>query len=208
MKKHILFAVCTVFLLSVSTICYSAGPYVSGNLGLAIARDSDVTDSTMPGVTLEIESDTGLALGGAIGYDFDSFRVEGEVAYQRNNLDKGTLLGSSVNLDGYTSSLAFLLNGYWDFVNSTPFTPFISGGLGVASVKINDFNVSGSGDPDESDSDTVFAYQIGAGVAYALDSNISIDLKYRYFATSDPDFDTSEAEYSSHNFYIGVRFNF
>jgi len=40
-----------------------------------------------------------------------------------------------------------------------------------------------------SEDDTVFAYQIGAGAGYAVNKNITIDLKYRYFATEDPDFE-------------------
>lgn len=211
MKKNILLAVCCVAMLSVSTISYSAeGPYVSGNLGLAIPSDSDITDSTLPGITFDVESDMGLALGAAAGYDFgNNIRVEGEVAYQKNDLDKVSLpLGIDVGLTGNISSLAFLLNGYYDFANDSAFTPFISAGLGVARVDANDLNVAGSNFPSTSADDTVFAYQVGAGVGYAVNKKVSIDVKYRYFATSDPDFDTTNAEYSSNNFYVGVRDNF
>ena len=196
-------------LLSLSVFAYGAeGPYVSANLGLAIASDSDLTDSTVPGITMEIESDMGVALGVAAGYDFGKARIEGEIAYQQNDLDKASLLGVEVDLTGDGTSLALLLNGYFDFENDSAFTPFISAGLGFAKVEINDFNVPGSGLPGESDDDTVFAYQVGAGVGYAINQKVSVDVKYRYFATSDPEFDTTCAEYSSHNFYVGVRVNF
>ena len=33
--------------------------YVSGNIGFAIASDSDLTDSTVPGITVNYEFDTG-----------------------------------------------------------------------------------------------------------------------------------------------------
>ena len=33
-------------------------------------------------------------------------------------------------------------------------------------------------------------------------------IKYRYFATSDPEFDGTEVEYASHNIYAGIRLNF
>ncbi len=100
------------------------------------------------------------------------------------------------------------LNGYYDFVNESAFTRFISAGLGCAKVEVNDFNIPGSGLPSENDDDTVFAYQIGADVAYAVSEKVSLDVKYRYFATSDPDFDGTEVEYSSHNIYAGIRVNF
>lgn len=211
MKKKISTIACCAMLLSISTIAYSAeGPYVNANLGLAIPTDSDMTDSTLPAITIDIEADTGLALGVAAGYDFGIYnvRLECEIAYQKNDLDKASLWGVDVDLTGDTSSLALLVNGYYDFANDSAFTPFISAGLGFAKVEVNDLNVPGSGIPSYSDDDTVFAYQVGAGVGYAVNEKVSVDVKYRYCATSDPEFDTTEIEYSGHNLYAGVRVGF
>lgn len=210
MKKTILLIAVCAMLLSISSIAYSAeGPYVSGNVGLAIPSDSDMTDPALPGITLDIESELGFVLGVAAGYDFgNNIRVEGEIAYQKNDLDKASLLGVEADLTGDTTSLALLLNGYYDFMNESAFTPFVSAGAGFAKVEINDFNIPGSGLPDASEDDTVFAYQVGVGVGYAVNETVTIDVKYRYFGTSDPEFDTSTAEYSSNNFYAGVRVSF
>jgi len=209
MKKALLIATAGGFLLSASSIAYSAdGPYMSGNLGLAIASDSDVTDSTLPGITLTIESDMGYALAGAVGYEFGNFRLEGEIAYQTNDLDKVKALGVTLDATGDTSSLAGLLNCYYDFNNTSLFTPYISAGIGMAQVEINNFNIPGSGLPGTNDDDTVFAYQFGVGMAYAMTENLSLDIRYRYFATSDLEFDTTDVEYSSHNFYAGIRYTF
>lgn len=200
-KSILIISVCAV-LLAFSPSAYSAeGLYVSGNIGLAMPTDSDVTDSTEPGVTMDVESDDGLALGVAVGYGFGNIRAEGEIAYQKNDLDKVSVGGESFDLSGDTSSLAFLLNGYYDFKNKSAFTPFISAGLGLAKVEISD-------DEGLDEDDTVFAYQVGAGVGYAINEKVTLDLKYRYFATSDPEFDTTEMEYSSHNFYAGIRVAF
>jgi opacity protein-like surface antigen len=210
MKKTFLITAACAMTLSISSIAFSAeGPYVSGNLGLAIPSDSDLTDSTLPGITINIESDSGLALGVAAGYAFaNNTRIEGEIAYQKNDLDKASLFGVNVDLTGDTSSLALLLNGYYDFKNASAFTPFISGGIGMAKVEINDMNIPGSGLPNTNEDDTVFAYQVGVGVSYAVNEKVSLDVKYRYFGTADPEFDTTEAEYSSHNVYAGIRVSF
>jgi len=175
MKKNILIAVCCTILFSISTVAYSiAGPYVSGNLGLAMLRDSDLVDSEVPPeININVKSETGLALGIAAGYGFTkNFRLEGEIAYQKNDLDKASLnifnLGVDVNLTGDTESLALLLNGYFDFANKSHFTPFLSAGLGIANVEINNFNVQGSGVPSDNDDDTVFAYQVSTGLGYAI----------------------------------------
>lgn len=208
MNKNLLITFVCVLAFFFSTTVYSAeGLYVSGNLAFAMASDSDLTDSTVPGVTVNTEFDTGLALGAALGYDFNRFRVEGEISYQKTDIDKVTM-GISADASGDISSLAFLINGYFDFVNDSAFTPYISAGLGYAQIDLNDFNVAGSGEPDYSQDDTVFAYQIGAGIGYAVSEKLTIDLKYRYFATEDPEFDTTEAEAASHNIIAGVRVYF
>lgn len=54
----------------------------------------------------------------------------------------------------------------------------------------------------------MFAYQVGAGVGYALTPQVTLDVKYRYFATADPDFDGTDMEYASHNIYAGIRLDF
>ncbi len=209
MKKIILAIACCATLLSISSVAYSAeGLYVSGNLGLAIPNNSDVTFSDSPGATLTVESNSGLALAGAIGYGLsNNVRLEAEVAYQKNDMDKMKILGVGLDINGDTSSLALLLNGYYDFKNKSAFTPFIGGGIGIAKVNMSDVTLFGL-PIGSSDDDTVFAYQVGAGVSYAVNEKVSIDVKYRYFATSDPEFGTSTMEYSSHNIYAGVRVAF
>ena len=178
---------------SESTYASAKGHYVSGNIGLAMANDSDLTISTIPGITANIEYDTGLALGLALGYDFGNARVEGEIAYQKNDFNKMSLLGVDIDLTGDATLLSLLVNGYYDFANSSVFTPYIGGGLGFAKVEVDD---------------TVFAYQMGIGVGYAVNEKVTIDTKYRYFATSDIEFYTTETEFASHNFLFGARVSF
>ena len=209
MKKNLLIISVCVLAFFFSSPAYSAeGPYVSGNIGFAMLSDSDVTDSTIPGITIDMEYDTGLALGAALGYDFGNTRLEGEISYQKNDFEKASLLGVDVDLTGDVTSLSLLMNGYYDFVNNSAFTPYLSAGLGFAKVEVNDLNIPGSGLPNSNDDDTVFAYQVGVGVGYAVNEKVTIDVKYRYFATSDPEFDTTEAEFASHNFLFGVSVNF
>jgi len=201
MKKAFLITACCAILLAISPIASSAEDlYVSANLGIAMLSDSDVADPTLG--TMSVESDLGLAFGAAVGYDLgNNTRIEGEIAYQENDLDKG----DGVNLTGDSSSVALLLNGYYDFANETEFTPYICAGIGFANIEV-DFGAPGI--LTLISDDTVFAYQLGAGVGYAINEEITFDVKYRYLETSDPDFATATAEYSSHNFYVGIRVAF
>lgn len=184
------------------------GPYISGHFGVGLLTDSDISE---PGATGKIEFDPGLALGIAAGYNFGEVRLEGEIGYQKNDIDKisacaGGLCISGIGASGDATSTSFLANGYYDFVNTSPFTPYISAGVGLAKIEVDDFSVVGIniGSAD----DTVFAYQLGVGVGYAVNKNLTIDLKYRYFATEDLDLGSTKAECASHNFYIGLRYNF
>jgi opacity protein-like surface antigen len=209
MKKNLLITFVCVLAFFFSTTVYSAeGLYVSGNLAFAMASDSDLTDSTVPGVTVNTEFDTGLALGAALGYDFNRFRVEGEISYQKNDVDKISAQGGFFDETGDAKALSFLINGYFDLKNSSAFTPYVSAGLGFAQVEFNNLNISGLGFSGSNDEDTVFAYQVGIGVGYAVTEKVTIDVKYRYFGTEDSEYDTTEAEFASNNFLFGVRINF
>ena len=99
-----------------------------------------------------------------------------------------------------------MVNGYLDFENQTALTPYIGAGVGVAKVSANDISIGGVALSDEDD--TVFAYQLGVGIGYSVTESLIIDLAYKYFATEDPDFEGTKAEYGSHNILFGVRINF
>ncbi len=206
MKKKILIISGCAMLLSLSTSAYSAEEtslYVSGNFGWANLSDAEATDSDPATSNYDIKSHDGFALGAALGYDFGYTRIEGELAYQNNSLDKASTASGDVDLTNAIDSLAFLVNGYWDFTNDTPWTSFVSVGLGAALVNVDDETVY-LGD----DYDTVFAYQVGAGVGYAVNEALTVECKYRYLATTDPEFDNVEAEYATHNIYAGMRYAF
>lgn len=216
MKKGILMFTGCAMLLSTASAAYSGtGPYLSLNGGIAMLNNSEAEDS---GMTLEFESDPGVALTGAFGYGLcDFFRLETEIAYQKNELDKMELEISGIslgidNISGDTDSLAGLLNGYFDIPTNNSFTPFVSAGIGFAKVEISNFTASlpsegvtlyGNGDDG-----TSLAYQVGAGFNIAFNHVLSLDVKYRYFATVDLELNHTDVDYSSHNVYGGLRFTF
>lgn len=165
--------------------------------------------------TLEIEYDSGIALGAAAGYDFGSARIEGEFVYQKNDFDKLINPDGDVSeaSSGDLSSIALLINGYYDFHNNTKFIPFVTAGLGFAKVELNNIvhvKRAKVTDAPYNDDDTVFAYQVGAGVGYAVTEKITIESKYRYFATSDFEITdgTEKLEHNRHNLLFGIRVGF
>jgi len=204
MKKNLVSILgCMVMLLFASAAYSADGFYVGGNFGLAMASDSNVSD---PSGEITVEFDPGIAIGTYIGYTFGKMRIEGEIAGQKNDIDQigAKISGVSISSDmnGEETNVAFLANGYYDFTNSSPFTPFVSAGIGFANVNIE------VEDLDVSDDDTVFAYQVGVGIAYTINERVSIDAKYRYLGTTDVEIAGADCEFGSHNILAGVRISF
>ncbi|MFZ2225646.1 MAG: outer membrane beta-barrel protein, partial [Candidatus Deferrimicrobium sp.] len=114
-------------------------------------------------------------------------------------------------VDGDTSSMALMVNAYYDFKMVSPtIVPYIGVGIGGASISVDASDDVGQIVDDD---DLVFAYQAMAGVGFAVNQQVTIDLGYKYFATSDPSFEaigggTFDSEYSSHNVFLGLRYNF
>ena len=212
MNKHLIASLCGLSLALLPAVSNAnepfMGPYFSFNGGMALAEDSDSTEPGLPG-TLTLESDAGFAGTVAMGFRFNpNIRFEAEFGYQQNDLDRMKYGWESVTLEGETWSNSLLVNGYIDFFNNSPITPFVTAGVGGAYVEVNDLKFPGEWGPGYDGDDTVFAWQVGAGIGYALTPQLTLDIKYRYFATADPEFDGTEVEYASHNIYAGIRLNF
>ncbi len=213
MKKGIYVSIIALSLVFTASAYSAQGMYVSGNVGLSLVDDIDMTDSdnVFPGANIEMEFDSGVSFAGAIGYRMDNIRVEAEVGYQENDIEKVDVFGIDIeDFEGDLNSLSVLANGYYDFATSSPFTPFLTAGLGMAQVEINELNFRGSGLTSATEDDTVFAWQVGAGVSYAVSDMLDLELKYRYLMVADLEFEEGlEVDGpNSHNISLGVRYNF
>lgn len=197
MFRRVLIAVCLAVLFALPA---AAEPYVSVNFGLVNLQDSDFNDGFDTG---EFTFDTGFGFLGAIGGQFaGDFRGELELGYRTNDIDRIHVDGlGSAPINGDVTSVSLMVNLIKDIPLGAGFTPFFGGGVGMANVEAD---ISGLGSED----DNVFAYQLFVGGGIGLAPNVLLDLQYRYFATSDPDFEGVEAEYMSHNFLVGLRFGF
>ncbi|WP_419176464.1 outer membrane protein [Desulfosediminicola sp.] len=206
------FCCCFSFLFN-STV--QAGEwYVSGHAGAVFPDDAKFTTSLWP-VESSIEFDTGLGIFLAAGYDFGIFRAEGELGYQKNSFDRldyAQAWTSSLSGDQEVTSL--MINSYFEFDNSTNFTPYLTLGMGVAYVEWDDLDVHHVPDSIMNFSDTVFAYQFGIGLEYAISTNFALDLRYRYFGTRDidiTDYTTwweAETDIGNQMLCLGLRYSF
>ena len=211
MKKFAVSAVICFFLV-LPTISFGASDmYGSFNAGVAKSADGNMTISGVG--SAELEYDTSFTVGGAIGYrlgESGDYRVEGEVAYQNNEVDRIANNSLPYNPGGgeissmEASILTFLLNGYIDFNYGSAFSWFFTGGFGFARI---DGEMTEDGVTYDED-DTVFAYQLGVGTGYAVTETVTLDCKYRYLSTEDFNIEGGEIEVLSHNITVGIRVAF
>ena len=187
-----------------STAFATPGTYLSGGLGFTLASDGDMDGNGRHG---EAEFDTGYVVQGAFGHGYQNgVRAEVELAYRDNDFDTVEISNHNYSASGDINTVSVMLNGYYDFKIAASFTPYLGAGIGFAVITIDDLKAAGIDLAD--DDDTVFAYQLIAGVEIPISATASIDVAYRYFATSDPDFGNVDLEYSTHNFTAGVRLYF
>jgi opacity protein-like surface antigen len=151
--------------------------------------------------------DTGYVLGLAAGVDLTP-NVAMELEYAYRNAD--TELKDSRGDSGTTESNAFMVNALYNF---TPFgatgawQPYVGGGLGVADLNVEGFDLGG-----DFDSDYNFAYQVMGGVGYALNPNTSLFGEVRYFGVNDQDLENDDLKFKTTfqtmDLLFGVNYRF
>lgn len=230
MKKLVALLFAAALMLPVGAQAAEYGVYVAPKIGVAI-------QSIKIKGSLEDGSDTAkgnkAVFGGglAIGYDFMTrfdmpLRVEAELTAW-GNASKGksyseTIFGETytANFDGKVEVVPVFLNLYYDFHNESAFTPYVSAGIGYASVKskmsastnIFDFAIS------KTSSKGSFAWNVGLGCAYSFNDMFAVDLGYRYASYGSTKSHSGEIDGVSYHFrtqnnaqhqlMLGGRFTF
>ncbi|MGB6044691.1 MAG: outer membrane beta-barrel protein [Pirellulales bacterium] len=171
-----------------------------------------------------VDKNTGFVTGATVGIErYERYSFELEAAYRQVDFDAhGNLIANiggvteslSAGGRGQISSISLMSNGWYDFVDggSATFTPFVGGGIGVASNR-SDGQISSQGplfglDIENrtglgNDSETEFAWQFGAGVRFSLRSNAVMSLSYRYFDGGEIN---GEFDVDMHNIVLAIRF--
>ena len=159
-----------------------------------------------------LNNNAGYLLGIAVGtHHNDAVRVEAELSHAAW-LDKAVKFANSgaIPATGEASATYLLGNVWFDLHNSSAFTPYAGGGVGVgwAHVAFNGIDFSQTGAPS-------FAFQIGGGVKYDIDAHWAIDAGYRFKGITGLNLTSSDASYTmtdtslyAHNVQIGISYNF
>ncbi|MCR5169651.1 MAG: outer membrane beta-barrel protein [Desulfovibrio sp.] len=242
--KKLFAALCLLCALSLPDFAKAEvnGVYVTPKFLMSIMSTGNNSSDISAGGFSIFDTSTSYSqftLGGglAVGYDFFPqsqlpLRAELEVLFRGNQkntsgmdaTDVGRTAFGMIGMDpdgfemkGTWNTTTLFANVYYDFHNSTDFTPYIGAGAGLA------FNYAGytasyqgqdfaSGDKYS----TTFAWNVGAGCSYAFNENFALDVAYRYVSTgaSSVDGDVQGVHYqidsnpNGHEFTIGLRMTF
>lgn len=153
--------------------------FVQFNLGGSITNSKTIEFQ----VDNKVYSGTGNIPSGLIGLEGGvnvnenirlSLSADYRPVYPFDVKDCGTKIGS---LDAY--SFSSMINGYYDFHNSSNFTPYLTAGLGFAQnhTKIDQENNGLSVNKKTTDN---FAYKLGLGSKYSINQNFDFDIRYQF----------------------------
>ncbi|HGJ5860494.1 MAG TPA: outer membrane protein [Arsenophonus nasoniae] len=202
MKKCLVLFLITGLPATMANAANQTGLYVTGKVGGSVVQSTKSTGSisaaekrNMSGKLDDITS--GAFEGGiALGYNFKPMfqlpvRVELDFT-ARSNLKKN---GSNeaeivdkrfdIKMKDKIQINTLMVNAIYDFENSSQFTPYVLAGMGVAQNNrtANISTTDSNGDTKSLSGKKVnynFAWSIGAGVKYDINSNLALDLSYRY----------------------------
>ncbi len=158
----------------------------------------------------------GKGFVGAVDFGYNlSNNLRTELEFYLDNGVPGKKSGIKIDSKTYGA----LVNFAYDFKNSSKFTPFVMAGVGYAK---NKFAVSVPATTTQAaytakESKNRFIYQVGAGVAFEVEKNISLELGYRAIhkgiksvtatkVTGTPTFKRKGS--FEHVALVGVRVNF
>lgn len=155
----------------------------------------------------------------AIGYDFNvncyaPVRAELEFAMRGKAKKSWRESGEGYRAKGEAKAdvTSIFANAYYDFYNQSDFTPYLGAGLGAARIKIETKGSyawsGGVARESYSKSEWDFAWNVGAGVAYKLTEQASLDLGYRYADFGSLSDNSVDVDVTGHEVLLGLRFTF
>jgi opacity protein-like surface antigen len=140
---------------------------------------------------INIESDDGWRIGGAVGYSLGAIlAIEGEISYLNQDFDVAEDDLGEFEVDGDVSIFTGMVNLIAGFPVGSIFRPYVGGGLGFAHVSLNDLDLGVGADLD--DSDTSFAAQAFAGIDVMLSDNMALGGRYRVLHIGDIDLEDDD----------------
>lgn len=219
MKKILLTSLVATLAVSAAN-AMTVSPYVGAHMSY---NNSEIeTTAKIAGVkqgteTTKFSGNLGYGIAAGAKFDFeDSFiSARAEAEFSRTHI-KADL--EATEIGGGSDSITFadvadnvaLFNVYGDIDTTTAFTPYISAGIGYHWAKSSDSMLDKNGG-DMHD----IAWQLGAGISYAANEHVSLDLGYRYLRADWSEDWTShgkkveaDTDFTTHQVRFGAKYTF
>lgn len=186
--------------------------YVKALGGFGTLADADVSSRAIGDG--EVEFSAGFNAGGAVGYDFGRWRLEGEILYRTNDVDdvSGTLFDGTD--DGDFSALTLGANALYQF-NLLKNPKVVSyAGAGVVWFQEVDLDFETAG-VERSYSGDDFALQLIAGARYDLAERWALTAEVRHLFGGEVELDgegaavgSIDADYDQTSLVLGLSYRF
>lgn len=168
-----------------------------------MASFSNATATVTNEVTKETQTKKFKAayrVSGAVGYDMDPIRVEGEIGYQ--HAKNKAFDGNFKDVKAKLSTMTYFVNAFYDFKDvSEMLVPYVGVGLGAITVK-SEIKVPGEG--TEKAKKTKAGIQGIAGAKIKLTDNMNVNIDYRYMHSAK----FGDTSLKSHSGNVGLSFYF
>ena len=228
MKKMLLLAGVATVAFSVNANACDWKPYISAKItasNLALDNSSRMVDEDGDfNKRFGLGEDSQHVWGTSFAAGVANGAIRTEIEWHRNtaarlsNTRVRTYFGEA-EADGNKTKIktnAILLNAYYDFDMGSAFTPYIGAGIGYGKTKIAMARYEDEWLTKRTTSHTNITWQIGAGVAYALNDNVSVDVGYRYidYGKFDKKFiadgfvSRNSFQVTENELYAGIRYSF
>tara|TARA_Y100001978_G_C23577315_1_gene377169 strand:+ start:163 stop:828 length:666 start_codon:yes stop_codon:yes gene_type:complete len=186
-----------------------SGIYFSGGVGTTSV--DDIKGTITSSITNKTELEKGFLYSAGFGYDFGDFRAE--VNYRKDSFDINkysvtnngtTTAATSAKGDFDASTIG--VNIFYDFNNSSKFTPYI--GAGIGSTKIDTKNTVIEGTPVANADDSKTSYNLKLGISYEVAKSSELYLEGTYLSISDVELsDAKIDDIKNYSVLAGLRFS-
>lgn len=185
---------CCLGLLILPQTGRAQGFYLQGDVGVALAEDTELKEFLIPTPGWKMKLNTGARLSLAGGYHFNDYLgVQLETGYIYNDVKSISLMGS---YDAAVSHVPLLV----DFVvrydkPDSKFAPFAGVGVGgdISIFTVDHERAPNGSVVDGSGGDVVFAWQAFAGLRYRLTEKISVGGAYKFFWADGANWDVEHS---------------
>ena len=165
-----------------------SGWYLRGDIAYNVNKPfDDVTFGTFSEDTIPISATVG------IGYNFSDFlRLETNIGFLTGHQAETSYASGASTISESTDNEVWsgIVSAYADLGTFAGFTPYVGAGVGlVNATRRYDISDSLTGTTfTDRNSEYSLAYSVGAGVAYNVTNNLSLDVGYQYFAAPNAEY--------------------